>query len=284
MKIGIGLPNPVPGTPGTTIVEWARQAEAAGFSTLATIDRIAFPSYESLITLAAAAGATSRIGLFTNVLLGPTRDPALLAKEAASLDQLSGGRFLLGVGVGFRRDDFDVVNRPFETRGRDWDAALELMHRVWAGELVPGSDREIAPRPVNGRSVPVVIGGAAPQSDARLARWGIGWTAGGLPPEQVAPLVERFRGVWRDAGRTGEPRMIALAYYALGPDADAGARNYLTDYYGPWGEGMAAAVPKTPEAIRAAQDAFRATGVDELIWDPCIGTVDQVERLAEAMR
>ena len=79
MKIGIGLPNSIPGTDGLTIIEWARRAEELGFSSLATIDRIAYPSYESLVVLAAAAGATERIGLLTNVLLGPTRNPVLLA-------------------------------------------------------------------------------------------------------------------------------------------------------------------------------------------------------------
>src|SRR5947207_13399691 len=113
MKIGIGLPNPIPGVNGRVIVEWAQRAEERGFSTLATIDRIAYPSYESLVVLAAAAGATERIGLLTNVLLGPTRNPVLLAKEAASLDRLSGGRFTLGASVGGREDDFTVTGMEF---------------------------------------------------------------------------------------------------------------------------------------------------------------------------
>src|SRR5206468_11317578 len=102
MDIGIGLPNPVPGTAGQRLIEWARQAEEAGFSSLATIDRIAYPSYESLIALTAAAAVTERVGLLTNVLLGPTRNPVLLAKESAGVDQISGGRLTLGWGVGDR--------------------------------------------------------------------------------------------------------------------------------------------------------------------------------------
>src|SRR5438477_446461 len=113
MDIGIGLPNPIPGTPGPRLIEWAQRAEAAGFVSLATIDRIAYPSYESLTVLAAAAGATERIGLLTNVLLGPTRNPVLLAKEAASVDQLSGGRRDPGPGGGVR------CPRP-RRRGRPW--------------------------------------------------------------------------------------------------------------------------------------------------------------------
>src|SRR5688500_18035824 len=109
MQVGIGLPNPIPGTRGRLLVAWAKRAEARGFSSLATIDRIAYPSYESLISLAAAAAVTERIGLVTNILLGPTRDPVLLAKEAASVDQISDGRLTLGLGVGGREDDFVAV-------------------------------------------------------------------------------------------------------------------------------------------------------------------------------
>src|SRR2546425_3639021 len=133
MGIGIGLPNPVPGTPGRSLVEWARKAEERGFSGLATIDRIAYPSYESLITLAAAAAVTERVGLVTNVLLGPTRNAVLLAREAASVDQISGGRLTLGVGVGGREDDFLATEQEFKTRGRRWDDDLDLMHRALAG-------------------------------------------------------------------------------------------------------------------------------------------------------
>src|SRR2546426_4655420 len=118
MDIGIGLPNPVPGTPGRALVDWARRAEERGFAGLATIDRIAYPSYESLIALAAAAAATERIGLLTNVLLGPTRNPVLLAKEAASVDQLSGGRFVLGVGAGARPDAFEAGRQGFPPPGQ----------------------------------------------------------------------------------------------------------------------------------------------------------------------
>ena len=95
MKIGIGLPNPVPGIKGRLLVEWATRAEEAGFSGLVTIDRIAYPSYDSLTTLTAAAAATERISLMTNILLAPVYSPVLLAKTAASIDQISDGRLTL---------------------------------------------------------------------------------------------------------------------------------------------------------------------------------------------
>src|SRR6476620_1813342 len=134
MKIGIGLPNPVPGIPGTLLVEWAQRAEERGFSGLATIDRVVYPSFDSLATLAAAAGATSRIELSTNILIAPLYPPALLAKATASVDQLSAGRLTLGLAPGGREDDYTAVGRDFRTRGRDFDAELSLLHRAWRGE------------------------------------------------------------------------------------------------------------------------------------------------------
>jgi len=101
MDIGIGLPNTLE-IAGTAIPEWARRAEARGFSTLSTIDRIVYPTYDSLTCLAVAAGATSRIGLFTDILLAPAYPPVWLAKATASLDAMSGGRLTLGLGVGGR--------------------------------------------------------------------------------------------------------------------------------------------------------------------------------------
>jgi alkanesulfonate monooxygenase SsuD/methylene tetrahydromethanopterin reductase-like flavin-dependent oxidoreductase (luciferase family) len=172
MKIGIGLPNSVPGTSGQTMLGWARLAETRGFSTLGTIGRIAYPTYDSLIALAAAAGATERIGLMTDILLGPTYQPVVLAKMAASLDQLSGGRFRLGVSVGSREDDYELVGVDYHRRGRLWDEALELMHRAWRGERIAGSSHPITPRPANGESVPIMVGGNSDAALRRVPKWG----------------------------------------------------------------------------------------------------------------
>src|SRR3954467_12570570 len=100
MDIGIGLPNTVIGVDRKGIVDWARNAEEAGFSTLGTIDRIAYPNYDSLISLAAARAGAANSRLTPAILLGPVRPPALLAKAAATIDNLSGGRLVLGLAVG----------------------------------------------------------------------------------------------------------------------------------------------------------------------------------------
>jgi len=196
MKIGIGLPNPVPGTPGTRLVEWAKRAEDRGFSGLATIDRLAYPSYDSLATLAAAAGATTRIELLTNVLLAPLYPAPLLAKTAASIDQLSDGRLTLGLAPGGRADDFETAGRDFHTRGRDFDRELETLHKAWRGERVNGDAPPIGPTPIHARRVPILIGGTSDQAVRRVVDWAVGLTIGGAPPEH--------RG---RPGRTGDSRV-----------------------------------------------------------------------------
>ena len=106
MKIGIGLPNQVRDVRPRVIPEWAAAAEEAGFSTLGTVGRVAYPGVMDTVALAAAAGVTSRIGLLSSVLIAPVWPATLLAKEAAGIDGISGGRLTLGVGVGGRPDDF----------------------------------------------------------------------------------------------------------------------------------------------------------------------------------
>src|SRR5512133_1012462 len=135
MEIGIGLPNAVGGVDRAGIVDWARRAEAAGFSSLGTLDRLVYPNYESLIALAAAAAVTDRIRLVTDILLAPLRtNTALLAKQATTIDQLSGGRLVLGLAAGGRDDDYAISGADFASRGRAFDRQLEQLGRLWKGE------------------------------------------------------------------------------------------------------------------------------------------------------
>jgi alkanesulfonate monooxygenase SsuD/methylene tetrahydromethanopterin reductase-like flavin-dependent oxidoreductase (luciferase family) len=282
MDIAFGLPNSVRNADGHNLIEFARRAEEAGFSSLGTIDRIAFPSYESLVTLAAAAAVTERVGLLTNVLLGTTRNPVLLAKEAASVDRLSAGRFTLGLGVGGRKDDLDAVGLGWHDRGKRMDHDLELMHRVWSGELINDISNPVGPTPTNGERVPIVIGGTADASIRRTIQYGIGWTAGGSPPDQVAPFAEQVRTAWKDSGRPGDPKVIALAYFSVGEEDRS--RDYILDYYGFLGDfakQFADWVPRTPDAIRDTVKAFEDIGVTELFLDATVDDPSQVDKLAE---
>lgn len=265
------------------LLEIARRAESAGFSTLGTIGRAAFPSFEELITLAAAAAVTQRIGLMTDILLASTREPVLLAKQAATLDQLSGGRFVLGVGVGVRQDDFTVTGMNYHDRGKRMDAALELMHQAWRGEPVPGTTKAVTPRPVNGRTVPMMFGGNAEQVVRRVVKYGIGFTLGGGRPDALHGMMQRIDPAWKAAGREGRPEYRALSYFALGPDVAAEAERNIHAYYGDFGPRIFAAAPKTAEQAKERVKMFEAIGCDELIFFVTAPSIEQVDRLAAAV-
>jgi alkanesulfonate monooxygenase SsuD/methylene tetrahydromethanopterin reductase-like flavin-dependent oxidoreductase (luciferase family) len=278
MDVAIGLPNAVPATTGKQLMEWARRADARGFSSLGTIDRVVYDNYEPLIALAAAAAVTERIGLCTSVLLAPLRlNPVDLAKKALSLNALSDGRFTLGLGLGGREDDYEVSEIETEGRGKRFDEMLERMREVWDGDEV-GPSAAQPPR--------VVIGGGVDASFARAARFGEGWIAGGSPPDQYAPMAEKAKAAWSEAGREGEPRLMGLAYFALGADAEADAQAYLGDYYAWLGEDIAnyivGSAAKDAETVRRYVADFAEAGCGELIFCPSSSDPDQVALLADA--
>jgi alkanesulfonate monooxygenase SsuD/methylene tetrahydromethanopterin reductase-like flavin-dependent oxidoreductase (luciferase family) len=265
VDVAIGLPNAVPGTTGRQLVEWARRAESRGFSSLGTIDRIAYENYEPLTALAAAAAVTERIGLCTSVLLGPLRSNATeLAKQALSVQALSAGRFTLGIGLG--------------GRGRRLDSMLERIEEVWSGGEV-GPSIEGSPG--------LVVGGHADASFARAARFGDGWIAAGTGPDQFAEGAAKARAAWSDAGQDGEPRTMALAYFSLGERAEEDANAYLVDYYAWLGEDIAdmiiSSAATDEDTLRGYRDAFADAGADELICFPTSTDLAQVDLLADAV-
>jgi alkanesulfonate monooxygenase SsuD/methylene tetrahydromethanopterin reductase-like flavin-dependent oxidoreductase (luciferase family) len=285
MRIGIGLPNPVPGCPGDLLPRWAATAEGRGFPTLATIDRVAFPNHDSLIALTAAAAVTNRIEVMPNILLVPTRHAVLLAKETASLASISGGRLTLGVGVGGRKDDFVASGTDFHDRGRRTDAMLDTMIRAWRGESVAGSPEPVTPQ-VPGGTIPLLIGGMSDAALRRTVQLGIGWTAGGMRADRIAPFADRVRAAWQDAGKAGQPRIVALAYFSLGDDLESASFDYLRHYYRIFGdraETMARNAHRSASAIKDTISAFADVGVDDLMLDPTVADISQVERLADVV-
>ena len=282
MDIGIGLPATIPDVDGQTVIEWARRADAAGFTSLGVIDRLVYPNYEPLAALAAAAGVTTRARLVTAVLLAPLRpNAALLAKQAASINRLSGGRFTLGLGLGGREDDFEESGVSLKDRGKTMDSHLQELDRVWSGQVTG-----LAPSPMGPPGRPeLIIGGSVQASFDRVARHADGWIMGGGTPDQFAEGKQAVDRAWAAAGRDGRPRNLALAYFALGPDGPAAADRYLHHYYGFLGDiadAIASSAATDPGTVRGYLDAFAAAGVDELILFPCSPDLEQVALLAEA--
>ena len=249
MKIGIGFPANIPGVEGQHLIEWAKKADAGPFSSLGLIDRLVYPNYESLIAFAAAAGATQRIRLTTSVLLAPLRSATLLAKQAASLDALSGGRLTLGLGIGSREDDYQAVDVPFKRRGKIFDEQLATMQRIWSGERLSENVGPNGPAPAQAGGPEILIGGRAPAAIQRLATWGNGFISGGGGPQAANEGFRAAEKVWREAGRAGQPRLVGCTYIALGPDGLTRGGNYIRHYYGAWGDMVAKSLPGTLEAI-----------------------------------
>ena len=260
MDVGIGLPNAVLEVDRAGIVDWARRADAAGFSSLGTLDRIVYPNYESLIALAAAAAVTERIKLLTDILIAPLHsNTALLAKQVATIDHLSEGRMVLGVAVGGRPDDFAVSGVDPTRRGSIFDRQLATMTAIWAGE------GGVGPAPFTGSRPQLLIGGTQPRSFARVARFADGWTSGG-------------------GGREGAPRAVALGYFGLGDAAAEEIARTLGSYYafaGPYQQMAIDGAAAGPAAVRRTIDAFRDAGADELVLFPTSADPAQVDRLAE---
>jgi alkanesulfonate monooxygenase SsuD/methylene tetrahydromethanopterin reductase-like flavin-dependent oxidoreductase (luciferase family) len=283
VDIGIGLPAHVPGVDGTRVVDWARHAEARGFASLGVIDRLVYPNYEPLTTLAAAAAVTRRVRLVTAVLLAPLHaNSALLAKQAATVDRLSGGRLVLGLGVGSRPDDFEASGVDVHRRGRLFEAQLENMRRIWSGEA-RGFAGGVGPEPCQSNGPRLVIGGSSEAAIRRAVKFADGWIGGAAGPERFVPLAEQVRSGWQQAGRPGAPWLMAVAYFALGPSAREHADRFLLDYYAIAGERAqqaARAAVVTPELVRQLVEAYRAAGCDELIVLPCHTDLEQIDLLA----
>jgi alkanesulfonate monooxygenase SsuD/methylene tetrahydromethanopterin reductase-like flavin-dependent oxidoreductase (luciferase family) len=278
MDVGIGLPAAVPETPGELVVEWARRAERGPFASLGVLDRIAYDNYDPFLSLAAAAAVTARLRLATMVVIAPLRSPALLAKQAASLDALSAGRLTLGLALGARHEDYDVAGVDHRDRGRRFDEQLAYLREAW-------EDGAIGPRPPQPDGPELLVGGAGGPAFARMARYAHGYVHGGGPPRAFASAASKAWAAWTDAGRPGRPRLWGQAYFALGgrPEADRGAA-YLRDYYaftGPFAERIAAANLTSPQAVRDLARGYEEAGCDHLVLLPTVADLAQLERLAD---
>jgi alkanesulfonate monooxygenase SsuD/methylene tetrahydromethanopterin reductase-like flavin-dependent oxidoreductase (luciferase family) len=278
LEIGIGLPTTIPGATREQVLEWARRADAAGFSSLGTIDRLVYPNYEPLIALAGAAAVTERIRLATTVLLAPLRaNAALFAKQAASLQALSNGRLVLGLAVGGRGDDFEASGVPMEGRGTRLTEMLEEIKRVWADGMSP----DVSQDPPQ-----LILGGTVEATFRRAAKHADGWIAGGAPPEFFAEPRDKARAAFAAAGRSDKPRTMALTYFSLDDDPEAQVRATIADYYafaGEYADMVVTNTAKGEDGVRERVRAFEEVECDELIMFPASADPDQVDRLAAAV-
>ncbi|RBQ17967.1 LLM class flavin-dependent oxidoreductase [Spongiactinospora rosea] len=281
MNIGIGLPIGDP----PVLLDWAQRADAGPFSTLGLLDRLVYHNPEPLVALAVLAGATSRIRVQTEVLLAPLREPALLAKQAATLDQMTGGRLTLGLGIGGRHDDHLVAGVDMHTRGRRLDEQMAVMRRIWSGKPFSQDAGPIGPAPAHPGGPAILFGGFHPTALERVARWGDGFLAA-APPTWAGDLFDTVRTFWKQYDRRGHPRIVAQVNLALGPQPvidDARANMHAYYAFTGMADQMVTTMLTTPAQVRETITAFTDLGADEVMFY-CYGLdPSQVDRLSEAL-
>jgi len=169
------------------------------------------PLLNPFLALTYAAAGTSRIRLATGICLVPEYNPLLLAKICASLDYLSSGRFALGIGIGWLREEFDALGIPWERRAKRTREYIEAMRCLWGdehgyeGEFVKFAGALSYPKPVNGNRLPVLVGGQTPAALKRAATYGSGWCGFNLTPAETAEAIRELRRLRTSAGRASEP-------------------------------------------------------------------------------
>ena len=238
MKFGIAFANTGSFTAPRDAAHLAQAAEAAGFESIWTVDHVVVPGgYQSrypynptgripsgedtpfpdpLIWLAYVAHATSTLRLGTAILIVPQRNPLILAKELATLDHLSGGRVILGAGVGWLKEEFEALGVPFQGRGHRSEEAIAAMRALWSqerasydGSTISFRDCYLRPQPPNG-TIPVHVGGHSDAAARRAGRIGDGYFPFGVARDKVAPLFDLMRWSAEEAGR--DPSAIELTF------------------------------------------------------------------------
>jgi alkanesulfonate monooxygenase SsuD/methylene tetrahydromethanopterin reductase-like flavin-dependent oxidoreductase (luciferase family) len=274
MNVGVGLPTTTPGATGELLLDWARRADAGPFSSVAVLDRVVYDSIEPFAALAAAAGVTSRVRLATMIAIGPLRPTGLLAKQAASVHAISGGRLTLGLAVGARTEDYEAAGVESRGRGRKLVEQLAYIRGGIDGERV-GPSRD---------GIELLVGGLSGQAFSRMARYADGYAHGGGPPRAFASASARAQAAWRDLGRPGKPRLWGQGYFTLG-DVERG-NAYLRDYYaftGPFVERIVAENATSARAVKDFVRGYEEAGCDELVLFPAVADPDELDRLVEAL-
>jgi len=188
---------------------------------------------DPFVALSYVAARTSRIRLATGICLVPEHNPLVLAKVIASLDYLSGGRFALGVGVGWSSEEFAALGVPFERRAQRTREYIDVMRKLWgeektsfAGEFVNFKDARSFPKPAQGANVPIIFGGESGPALRRVADYGTGWFGFNLNPDQAAKKIARLNELLRERNR--DPRSVELI---ASPYLQNVTREDLTGYH-----------------------------------------------------
>ena len=276
MKLGLFAINMGASTTPEQVVSTAQAAEAAGFESVWAGEHVVLPdpqvppspmapqdpALDPLIALAWAAASTTTLRLATGIVILPQRNPVVLAKQVASLDVLSHGRVMLGVGVGYLEPEFRAIGADFENRGAVTDEYLDSMHHLWYDEHPEFHGRfadfggvDAYPRPAQ-RPVPIVIGGHTQVAYHRAVARGHGWYGFALTPEGAAASITALRAAASTTDRPAELGALEITVTPRGRLTDAKAAAFaeagvhrLVPFPPPTPEGVAATIEASLEAV-----------------------------------
>lgn len=275
-KVGVLLPNGVPGCSGETLRQWIQTIDQGPFSSLGVADRLVYVNHEIMMTMAAAAALTSRVTLMSAAFLGPLRPIPLFAKQVATLALLAPGRVSLGLAIGNRTNDYAAAGVPWERRGRILDQQLAALAAL---RDLGGEDNCVGPEL---GEVEILIGGASAPALRRLTQYGHGLVSGGVRPEAFAFEASATVNAWREAGRPGEPRLVASTWYASSEQEDDLAAARLASYlrFGGPPPQVISGIARGRDGIEAAVRGFRAQGADEVLFFPLLAEISELDWLA----
>ncbi len=289
MKIGLCLPYMERDYHRADILAWCKRIDQGPFSSLSCGERITGYTLEMRTLLAAAAAVTERVRIVPSLYVLPMHSAVWAAKEVATLDQLSGGRVTLTVGVGGRENDYRAVGASFARRHQRLDEQVAAMREVWAGQPPFEGCDEIGPQPVQPGGPPILAGSMGPKAIARAANWadGLYGFAMGNEKAQIQRLLAMAGSAWSERGREEKPCFVAGFWFSLARDAQSRLKNYVYSYVRNFGDDLARQVAEamtrhTPDAVTRCLVELDELGVDEIFLVPAtadLREIDEVERL-----
>ncbi|CAB4334615.1 MAG: LLM class flavin-dependent oxidoreductase [Actinobacteria bacterium] len=271
---------------------WCEAIDQGPWSSLAVPERVTYPSHSWIVELSAAAAITQRVRLWTTIIVLPAHDAVDVAKQLASVDQLSSGRLTVGIGVGGREHDYRAINGSFDRRWSRMDEQVETMRRVWSGEPPFEGADPVGPPPAQTGGPPFIAGAMGPKALARAAKWAIGVDDGstvfGIDPAATEAAFSRIREAWSAEGRSDAPHISASLWYALGDGAQERLYDYGYSYMKIFGEEvgtMMAGMLSTSNAdsLRNSVSTLESLGCDELFLVPTTTDITELHRTRDAL-
>ena len=289
MEVGVALPQMAEGLNGSAVRTWCSGIDAGPFSSVSAGERITFHNLEGLALCSAAAALTERVRVLANVVVLPWHATAMVAKQLATIDVLSGGRLEVAVGVGGRPTDYEALGASFAGRHQRLEDGVAELRRLWSGG--PAADGErVGPQPVTHGGPPLLASAMGPKSLARAARWADGVSGFTLlgDADEAARSFRAAEGAWESAGRGTPPRHVTGSFVALGDDAAGTLRSFAESYLKVFSPELAADLANRmplhdPGALVALLDALEAAGCDEFIVVPATSSLGMLEELVEVV-